>query len=89
VGGKEPFVHALDTVGRTARCIDLEELSWLIGSDMSQLRMRLRDGGLVVDAGGSPFLRIDTTTFAVREPAPAEPAQPVVPAVPAEPDRRS
>jgi hypothetical protein len=89
VGGKEPFVHALDTVGRTARCIDLEELSWLIGSDMSQLRMRLRDGGLVVDAGRSPFLRIDTTIFAVREPAPAEPAQPVVPAVPAEPDRRS
>jgi hypothetical protein len=83
-GGKEPFVHALDTVGRTARCIDLEELAWLIGSDMSQLRMRLRDGALVVDAGGSPFLRIDTTTFAVREPAPATSIEP---AVPAEPDR--
>jgi hypothetical protein len=86
-GGKEPFVHALDTVGRTARCIDLEELSWLIGSDMSQLRMRLRDGGLIVDAGGSPFLRIDTTTFAVREPAPAAASAPVEPAAPAEPDR--
>jgi hypothetical protein len=83
-GGKAPFVHALDTVGRTARCIDLDELSWLIGSDMSQLRMRLRDGTLAIDAGGNPFLRIDTETFAVREPAAASP---VKPAAPAEPDR--
>jgi hypothetical protein len=83
-GGKAPFVHALDTVGRTARCIDLDELSWLIGSDMSQLRMRLRAGRLVIDAGGNPLLRIDTTTFAVHEPAPASP---VKPAAPAEPDR--
>ena len=83
-GGKAPFVHALDTVGRTARCIDLDELSWLIGSDMSQLRMQLRDRRLVIDAGGSPFLRIDTATFAVHEPAQAATVEPVAPA---EPDR--
>ena len=70
-GGKEPFVHALDTVGRTARCIDLDALSLLIGGDMSQLRMRLREGTLVIDAGGSPLVRIDTGTFAVHEPAAA------------------
>ena len=70
-GGKEPFVHALDTVGRTARCIDLDALSLLIRGDMSQLRMRLREGTLVIDAGGSPLVRIDTGTFAVHEPAAA------------------
>jgi hypothetical protein len=70
-GGKAPFVHALDTVGRTARCIDLDALALLIGGDMSQLRMRLREGTLVIDAGGSPLVRIDTGTFAVHEPAPA------------------
>lgn len=81
-GGKPPFVHALDTVGRTARCIDLDELAWLIGSDMSQLRMRLQDGRLVLDAGGSPFLRIDTETFAVGEPTSAWPVEPPAPAEP-------
>jgi hypothetical protein len=83
-GGKTPFVHALDTVGRTARCIDLDALSLLIGSDMSQLRMRLRDGSIVIDAGGSPLVRIDTRTFAVHEPAPASAVTPVASA---EPDR--
>jgi hypothetical protein len=81
-GGKEPFVHALDTVGRTARCIDLDALSLLIGGDMSQLRMRLREGTLVIDAGGSPLVRIDTGTFAVHEPAPASLVKPAAPAEP-------
>ena len=46
-------------------------LSSLIRGDMSQLRMRLREGTLVIDAGGSPLVRIDTGTFAVHEPAAA------------------
>jgi hypothetical protein len=85
-GGKEPFVHALDTVARTARCIDLDALSLLIGGDMSQLRMRLREGTLVIDAGGSPLVRIDTGTFAVHEPAAASA---VTRTASPEPDRRS
>lgn len=85
-GGKTPFVHALDTVDQTARCIDLDELSLLIGGDTSQLRMRLREGTLVIDAGGSPLVRIDTGTFAVHEPAPASA---VTPTAPPEPDRSS
>jgi hypothetical protein len=68
-GGSTPFIHALDTVGRTARCIDLDALAVMIGGDMSQLRMRLRGDELVVDAGGEPFVLVDTQTFAVREAA--------------------
>jgi hypothetical protein len=44
--------------------------------------MQLRDRGLVIDAGGNPFLRIDTATFAVHEPAQAATVEPVAPAEP-------
>src|SRR3954466_3787102 len=38
VAGGTPFVHALDTSGRVARCIDLDALA---GDDASLLRLRL------------------------------------------------
>jgi hypothetical protein len=62
----EPFVHALDTAGRTARCIDLPQLT---GRNVSQLRLRLDGGGrtLSVVRRSTPVLEIDTRTFAVRE----------------------
>jgi hypothetical protein len=75
-GGRTPFIHALDTVGRTARCIDLDPLSFLAGGDTSELSMRRRGGTLVVGEGSSPAVLVDTQTFAVREPAPAPAAQP-------------
>lgn len=80
-GGATPFVHALDTVGRTARCIDLDGLSVLVGPDrLYQLRLELRGEKLAVHAGGDPFVLIDTRTFATSDPAenaaPAEPASP-------------
>jgi hypothetical protein len=76
--GKEPFVHALDTTGRTARCIDLEMLAGR--DDLFRLRLTLGRGGrtLTVHRGGEALAAIDTTTFAAREPvvAPAPPPRP-------------
>jgi hypothetical protein len=61
-----PFVHALDTAKRTARCIDLDELA---GRDASSMRLRLDPGGRTVRLldRGRPLLTMDTRTFALRE----------------------
>lgn len=70
-GSEHPFVHALDTIGRTARCIDLGTLT---GRDyLFQLKLRLADGGrtLQILRKDKPQLVVDTKTFAVREPRPA------------------
>ena len=51
-GGRETFIHALDTVGRTAACVDLDMVS--PDRDMSAVRLALSgDGGRihVRDAG--------------------------------------
>jgi hypothetical protein len=71
-GGNHPFVHALDTSGRTARCIDLDSLS---ARDLGTPRLRLDRGGsrLVLGNGATPIAFVDTNTFAVSEPT-AEPA---------------
>lgn len=72
--GGTPFVHALDTSGRTARCIDLDALAG------SQYRWRLRlamsgDGStLTIRDGKERELLVDTRTFKPREPAPASAA---------------
>ena len=67
-GGEETFIHALDTVGRSAACIDLEMLS--SDSDLSAVRLRVsRDGRrLSVRDSGSLVATVNTRTFAVREP---------------------
>jgi MYXO-CTERM domain-containing protein len=69
----KPFIHALDTAGRTARCIDLPTLG---GGDLSSASLRLEEGGasLVVESGAGPQARIDTTRFTVRAPSTAPPA---------------
>ena len=69
--GGTPFLHALDTARRKARCIDLDALA---GRNLSVLRLRLgRDGRMVeVVRHGTPVLGVDTRTFAVdvlRRPA--------------------
>jgi hypothetical protein len=63
-GGRHPFIHALDTVGRTARCIDIPEL----GGNPATYRVTMApDGGHVrVITGGRPRLEVDTRTWAVR-----------------------
>ena len=73
-GGSEVFIHALDTVGRTAACIDLEMLP--PEGDLSGVRLSLTGDGrrLRVRDGGTLVAIVDTRTFAVREPGEPTPA---------------
>src|SRR4051812_11313030 len=68
-GNEHPFIHALDTTGRTARCIDLDALT--TRDDIFQLKLRTAAGGGRVDvlSGAKPLLTVDTRTFAVSTPA--------------------
>jgi hypothetical protein len=75
-GGEHPFIHALDTVGRTARCIDLPQDVGLSG-DPTVLDLRLDRTGrklTVVDVG-DPVVLVDTRTFKARV-APVIPYRP-------------
>jgi hypothetical protein len=70
--GKAPFVHALDTRARRAKCIDLPGLAG--GSDYSGFRLGMSgDGGVLTVLGDRrrPLLRVDTATFRVTRPAAA------------------
>jgi hypothetical protein len=62
--GEHPFVHALDTVGRDARCIDLE---WLTGRrDLWTLRLALGSNGRdlsIRTRSGERVARVNTRTF--------------------------
>jgi hypothetical protein len=63
--GSTPFVHALDTVGRSAHCIDLDGLA--AGTNLSGLRLRF-DGThrrVVVRNRATPLFFIDLHTFSV------------------------
>jgi hypothetical protein len=74
-GDEPPFIHALDTQGRTAVCVDLPQLTAPPGDG----RLTLTDGGrtLEVDSQGEPVVLVDTRTFEVRRPAaPAAPRPP-------------
>jgi hypothetical protein len=76
--GKEPFVHALDTVAGRADCIDLPQLAKLHRRFyyLLQLQMRESDHQLVVlrrRPGPKPtraLLSVDTRSFEVQPPAP-------------------
>jgi hypothetical protein len=72
--GEHPFIHALDTVGASAKCIDLDELSGR--DDLWSLRLKVeRDGTVAVRQPGvpKPLLVVDPRSFAVREPGSARP----------------
>jgi hypothetical protein len=68
--GAAPFVHALDTTRRTARCIDLDLLA---GTDLSRLRLRLdgASGTLAVTDSRRPVAVVDTGTFRAHLPVSA------------------
>jgi hypothetical protein len=68
-----PFIHALDTSRRTARCIDLDAL---VRRDLSGFRLHADPGAgtLTVSSRGQTELVVDTTTFRVRAPSPSEAA---------------
>ncbi len=61
--GKEPFLHALDTVNGEAHCIDLELLAGR--QDLYDLRLGLGpgDSGLAVLDGAEKLTVIDTSDF--------------------------
>lgn len=65
--GAAPFVHALDTTGRTARCIDLD---WLRAPrQLVGVRLVLRDGGQVdVVSRGVTRAVIDTHSWIAARP---------------------
>jgi MYXO-CTERM domain-containing protein len=68
--GKHPFIHALDTTGRTAACIDLDALTGR--KDLWELRMAVdaaRQSLNVVDGGGGTLAVVNTRTFRVTAPA--------------------
>jgi hypothetical protein len=75
-GGHETFIHALDTVRRSAACIDLAELP--PESDLSGFRLDLStDGGRVrVLSAGSVVSTVDARTGALSERGVAAAAQP-------------
>jgi hypothetical protein len=68
-GGSETFIHALDTVGRTAACIDLEMLP--PNGDLSRVALSVDGDGrhLTVRSHGDVEATVDTHTFAVSEGA--------------------
>jgi hypothetical protein len=72
-GGARPFVHALDTVGRTARCIDLPALAGR--SDLWQLRFTRTDGRRSLQIG--KLVSISTTDFSVGVPRATRAGAPV------------
>jgi hypothetical protein len=66
--GSNPFVHALDTTGRTARCVDLPALP--DGVDIAGLSLAVRGRELQIRSGAGPIAVIDRRTFALgRRPA--------------------
>jgi hypothetical protein len=65
-GGGKPFVHALDTVGRQAHCIDLDALAGK--PNLPSMRLRLGNGTLSVTSGSKAVLAVDTATFRVSRP---------------------
>ena len=79
-GGEETFIHALDTEGRTAACIDLDMLQ--PQGDLSGVRLRVRRDGkaLEVRDGRNLVAAVNARTFDVVDPtdlATADAAAPV------------
>ncbi|HEV7805258.1 MAG TPA: hypothetical protein VGO80_05550 [Solirubrobacteraceae bacterium] len=71
--GKHPFIHALDTVGRKAVCIDLEGAPFAAGTNAYELRLALAGHGSRLDMRrkGALVATVDTATFRVRTGAAA------------------
>ena len=72
--GSHPFVHALDTVGRKALCLDLDVLDG--DSNVGNLRLQCEAGGTItVHHRETPMAFIDRQTRQVTEP-PLPPSRP-------------
>ncbi|MFL5825148.1 MAG: hypothetical protein ACJ76V_01350 [Thermoleophilaceae bacterium] len=65
--GKEPFIHALDTSGARAVCIDMPLLTGR--QDLYELRLGLRPSGMLsVSSRSGPLALVDTRSFRVSKP---------------------
>jgi len=64
--GKTPFIHALDTVGYGAHCIDLDSLAG--NPNLSNMRLSLGNGTLSVTSASKAVLAVNTATFRVGKP---------------------
>jgi hypothetical protein len=62
--GDEPFIHALDTVDRTAVCIDVPTAS-------QDVRMTLHGNTLTLNENFTPVAQVDLTSFKVTKTAAA------------------
>jgi hypothetical protein len=78
-GNEHPFVHALDTVGRTARCVDLDALTKR--NDIFQMKLRVASAGgvLQVVRDGKPVSLVDTRSFKVSLPRATAPSPHLAP----------
>jgi hypothetical protein len=78
-GGEEVFIHALDTVGRTAACIDLAELP--PDTDLSGFRLALSPNGRRVRVldHGAVVSTVDARAGALGERAAVPISQPAAP----------
>jgi hypothetical protein len=77
-----PFVHALDTVAREARCIDLDELASMRSDRLYALRFSVGPEAVRIVGEGGTAATISTSTHALvseaaatATPAPAAPAE--------------
>jgi hypothetical protein len=74
--GGEPFIHALDTVGRTAVCIDLPQLEGRRNPFLLELDVDAGTGDLTILTRSpknwvktrTPLLAVDTESFEVSDP---------------------
>ncbi|WP_028060358.1 YncE family protein [Candidatus Solirubrobacter pratensis] len=73
--GEEPFIHALDTEGRTAVCIDMPKT---IGADAGSIKLGLAAGTLTVERRGIPVALVDLKTYKVSSPRPAAAPRPAI-----------
>jgi hypothetical protein len=78
-GGEEVFIHALDTVGRVAACIDIAELP--PDTDLSGFRLDLSPDGRLVRVldDGAVVSTVDARAGALGERAAASISQPEAP----------
>jgi len=67
--GKVPFIHALDTSTRSARCIDLDGIA---ARDVSRLRLNEAANTITVTGPGGAVGAVDTRTFKLTPITPAE-----------------
>lgn len=74
-GGEHPFIHALDTVEQSARCIDLHGLMGFQQLGDLKLDVSPNGGTIALVLGERPVAFVDTRTSEVTEAPPAPPVR--------------